>query len=248
MKRKALLIGPKYFASPLLGVQNDMFEWKKFLKSSTGGGWYDEEILEVVSNGKNLSKELFFYALSEAHEADYIFIAFSGHGKMCQRDNMYLSVEETCIYINDNDYIFEHDMIPKGYKKRCTIILDCCRNREAETYGLIKEAIDESVANLTRSRQIFDLVLGLTEYGLTKVYSTQPNHDAQDRYSFTHYLIKSAIGLAANKKNSMVTLREAVLSANELIKDYGQQAVYDAGRRLFHVPFAISNNHDNALY
>ena len=243
MKRKALLIGPEYSDSPLTGVQNDISEWKRFLKSSIGGGWYDEEILVAPYNGTYLSKELFFTLLCKVHEADYIFIAFSGHGTMRPVYNKFLSIEEsqTYIYINDNDCICEWELIPKGKDKRCTIILDCCRTIEAETNGLIKEASVESVSNLESSRKKFDYFLTLTEYGLTKVYSTQPNHMARDKYSFTHYLINSAKNLAVNNKINMITLGEAVLSANIQLKKYGQEAVYDAGRRLFHVPFAISN-------
>ena len=247
MKRIALLIGPNYQDLP--GVRADIDAWKIFLTSPIGGGWYNNEIIDVseILSDNKLSLKTLEPFLNQAGEADYCFIAFSGHGGIYDtRREPILGNAETFIYLNDEDVpVSEYEVIPNGKCKRITLILDCCRTLDKNIVGFAqKKASLESreIMPKIRARIVFDMALEQCEYGLTQIYSVHPMEEADDKNSFSRLMMKaSENAINSNPNVNIITLKEATGLAIPLLrmKRVFQTPVYNGGRRRFHFPFAI---------
>lgn len=245
MKRKALLIGPNFQDLP--GVKADMNVWRSFLTSSYGGAWNPAEICdtsEVITEGI-LTWDRLQPLVQDAFSADYIFIAFSGHGGTYnQREDKY-GLPVTYIYLNDYERVPEFYFVPTEYGKRCTLILDCCRKPdEGIPLTKVASAINESALLLAKAmaRKCFDDALGVCEYGLTRIYSTKLNEAAADIHSFSRCMISGAKSfMSLSTDNSVLSLKEATQIAGEVLKEHheSQIPVYNAGRRRNHFPFAV---------
>ena len=244
MKRRALLIGPNFQDLP--GVKVDMNAWHSFLTSPLGGAWSETEICDAseLISGQALTRQALRPLVQEAWCADYIFIAFSGHGGTYRREMDAYNLPETYIFLNDEDCISERELIPKAYGKRCTILLDCCRTPDNNIPN-IKTAsrIDESAQLLAKAlaRKCFDDELAKCEFGLTRIYSTAPGYAAADVSSFTQCMIAMAKSFLENSDRQIITLKEATALASVMLKlIHGTQIpVYTAGRRHYHFPFAV---------
>lgn len=244
MKRRALLIGPDFQDLP--GVKADINAWHSFLTSPMGGAWGEAEICDTskVISGQVLTWQELDPLVQQAFCADYIFIVFSGHGGTYRKEMDAYNLPETYIYLNDKECISERKLIPKGYGKRCTVLLDCCRTPDNNIPN-IKTAsrIDESAQLLAKAlaRKCFDDELAKCEFGLTRIYSTAPGYAAADTPSFTQCMIARAKEVLLLSDKQVLTLREATALASELLeREHGVQIpVYNAGRRLHHFPFAV---------
>jgi hypothetical protein len=110
----------------------------------------------------------------------------------------------------------------------------------------VASAINESAILLAKAmaRKCFDEVLAQCEFGLTCIYSTQPDHAATDIRSFTRCMISGVKDiLLSNSDRQVINLKEATVLAIEILKNYHIQQipVYNAGRRRNHFPFAVNS-------
>ena len=83
MKRKALLFGNTTAA----GAQNDLLNWKTFLKSGRGGAWQDYEI-QILSNP---SKTYLQAWLKIIKDGDYDFVDYESYDD--EKDNIIHDVD-----------------------------------------------------------------------------------------------------------------------------------------------------------
>ncbi len=114
MRRKALLIGN---TSGLQGVQVDIARFSTFLKSNSGGAWYDSEI-DVLENAR---KSVLLQKIDELkrQEPDYLVVLFSGHGGQLLR--------QTVLEINGAGESIEEDQLRKMAERQLNVY-DCCRS------------------------------------------------------------------------------------------------------------------------
>lgn len=240
MNRKAILIGLNC-DSCIPGVKMDLDAWKDYLISPLGGAWNHDEIIEM-ENAR--TEEDIIEAVKTGENADYAFIAFSGHGGIYEQKRNILGLPETFIYLNEHTVLSEYKLNPGRNCKRCTIILDCCRTVIKESYfnkkAFAQEAYDDNIR--LRSRNLFDRQLNLSDKGCVKVYATEIGYSAADNPSFSRVLINSSKKHMEKSKSSVLYLNNAVEYAKEVMLKYTPQQIpqYRGGRRLNHYPFAVN--------
>jgi len=128
MKRKAIIIANA--ADDLSGVDTDLNNIQSFLKSTSGGVWYSEEI--SVYRNPSLSvmlKEL----IRIRGRYDFLIVFFSGHGGRTST--------ETAICLNDNDELLLESQL-SGLSARQINIFDCCRTRISDV--MLESAFSKS--------------------------------------------------------------------------------------------------------
>jgi hypothetical protein len=229
MKRLAFLIGGTYRTSDndLPGVVADIRAWKKFLSSSFGGSWTDDEIIDL--SGKD--KAAISVELGRGAGVDYSLVCFSGHGCLV-KDRFGFSV--TKVLITDRDEMLEYELNPES--PWCTMVFDCCRKLPTEEkVAFANETITTPWIDDTRTR--FEEELRKCERGLVKVFAADVGEAAADNRSFSRVLISVAQNLD-NYSDGVLRINKAVQLAGEAMPKQ-QNPVYEGGRRLRHFPFAV---------
>ena len=127
MKRKAFLFGNTTAA----GAQNDLLNWKSFLKSGRGGAWEDYEI-QILSNPSKAYLQAWLKIIKDG-DYDFVLVAYAGHGGW---------ERSTILEINpDGETINEVEL--KGLAPREILSLDCCRGT-GEATQIVDEALEKS--------------------------------------------------------------------------------------------------------
>lgn len=146
MKRKALIIGTPgdgVYNKELPGVDIDLANYRRYLRSPLGGAWFDVEIVVMHSPTSQQIQE----ELNTLREVDYAFVSFSGHG------GYNTSTRSTHLELGLTDS-FDSRLMKIGARKQ-TVVLDCCR--ELYTPKLLKSLIEraslESLATELDPRQ-----------------------------------------------------------------------------------------------
>ena len=134
MKRHALLIANADAA----GAQNDINNWKKFLRSGVGGAWHENEI-QVLTNPSKAYLEVTLYLTKDANY-DFVIVVYAGHGGW-ERTTI-LEINSKGETINETDL--------KGSAPREILSLDCCRATSTVTDNL-NEAQLKMFSETTRS-------------------------------------------------------------------------------------------------
>jgi hypothetical protein len=238
--RRALLIGNSggYRNLHLLnGVKIDLDNYRNFLTSKAGGQWYNHEITTLVDPDENTVLK----AVQQSN-ADYSFIAFSGHGFI----NSYTASDYVCL--KDKDLSTGKLVSPSAKQ---TIVIDACRE-------IITEVPEDltKVFSLNESRQfegintreLFDEAIQSMPSGVLVVYSTQPNESAgDDDYKgghFTYSFIQAGRNWwnAPNNKG-ILRIDIAVTEAEKIMKSKfittQSPAMGGQVRRLTFPPFAF---------
>jgi hypothetical protein len=115
MRRHALLFGNTH---ALAGVKPDIRKFDSFLRSETGGLWYDAEIETCF----DITRSDLMSRLDRIKklDLDYLIILFSGHGGQKR---------ETEIELNkQGERVSTSELL--GYAARQLTIFDCCRSYE----------------------------------------------------------------------------------------------------------------------
>lgn len=134
MNKKILLIGNN---DGLPGVKVDLENYKKYFKSSIGGQWNDNEIIEKLNPKKD---NLISYLNTLKNEnLDYLIIIFSGHGGMKR---------ETILELNSEGENFSESRFNSIAIRQVTI-LDCCR--------VSLQSINENISNLRLTKAFTDI-------------------------------------------------------------------------------------------
>lgn len=112
MKRKAILIGN---TGGLSGVALDVERMAGFLKSRTGGAWFENEI-ETFMNPRKADLQSSLQRI-KAQAPDYLVLLFSGHGA---------HEGQTILQLNGNGEAIEESALLKLAPRQLSIF-DCCR-------------------------------------------------------------------------------------------------------------------------
>lgn len=119
MSRYAIIIESSNVAgkTDLPGARKDFFKWKAFLQSNLGGAWNESEICEFHKPRRSeIVVEL------REHAGDYVFLAFSGHGREITHTDGTVSIQ---VLLNESDkYVDINDIRPHHGG---TAIFDSCR-------------------------------------------------------------------------------------------------------------------------
>ena len=240
MKRYAILIqAPLSGRDELSGVSADIWGWKNFLMSLSGGAWNKDEIVILT----NPSKAILDSALILAKYSDFSLVAFSGHGFAKKNALGFL---ETFVYINDskdNSVVSEFDLNPGT--PRCIVSLDCCRKvvtpkLTESVMADFSETVSESVRSKYRAE--YERQILMCEKGCTRLYSASLDESASDQPSFTQIMMNYAQKWSADNPRKSMNVRDimqitaGLMIANGLKK---QTPVYNGGRRLNHFPFIV---------
>jgi len=240
INRKAVLIGNSggYRSLKLLkGVKIDIENYQTFLKSSSGGQWYENEIITL----NEPDSERLINTIANI-KSDYCFVAFCGHGQI----NSFTKQDYICL--KDQD-VYINNLVSKS--DRQTIVLDVCRNIETNLPEIDSTFLTENLPILNESnttRNIYDNAIEKTPKGIILVYSTLPfesgSEDIKRGGHFTYSLIKAGYEWGANKKNGILSLDLAIEMSELIMKNTftsNQKPIMGGQvRRLTFPPFACS--------
>ena len=180
MKRHALLIGYSGWdikgTEPLEGVSRDLQNYKDFLMSPNGGGWYENEITILQDESFRAIKVAILQRKAESN--DIIFTVFSGHGD-------YDDIENYCrrFEVSKNETILEKDLL--GLSKKQILICDSCsglRSKEimTEAKNVINSSIHENEYLIKKAREKYErLCLSCPEQTL-RFYAAEVGTFAED--------------------------------------------------------------------
>ena len=129
-KRKAILVYPKNsgFVMPLSGPENDVANWRKFLTSSLGGAWEDQEI--EVLNVSNAAEIIHCLTNNFEGKYDYVFFAFFGHGAF-DESNVGNNSKGDFLYCSSFSAIYLDNIksLLQDLADRALLFVDCCRSK-----------------------------------------------------------------------------------------------------------------------
>lgn len=251
MTRHAFIIGSPNCPGQkqLPGARQDVETWNTFLTSPEGGAWKMSEITSLLDPSKATAEvEL---VKNRGITIDYALLAFAGHGECVQTHagreaRLFLSSEA-------NGYLTEKTFTL--FAKRELLILDACREFRDERLILANFAKAALLCNeqmlsetnrfqrLVLSRKLFDEAIAANPLGRSMVYSCEVNELCADRPSFTQILIDEATEkVTADTLARVATIQEVFPLAENVVTTakQPQHPVYEAGRRITHLPFAVS--------
>lgn len=249
MKRRAILIEAANLKgqNPLPGAEVDVKNYTKYLCSLQGGYWHPSEITPLSKP----SKQSLISAIRKAElEAEYLFLAFSGHGytKRANPSTFPAPTEKqlTMLCINDSEEISIAEINPTI---KNLIIADSCRTIEIiEKAVSFTEALQASqrFINIEQiSRSIFDQAVINAEAGQIIAYSCGINESAGEDKNrggyFSAAMMECGLNLAASGSQRAVSAMETFELAKKVVKNQAaqQNPEYSAGRRIRHFPFAV---------
>jgi len=248
MIRRAILIEAANLKgqNPLPGAEADIRNYKRFLCSIRGGFWFETEIYSL---SKPTKRHLLDEIQKAEKEADYLFLAFSGHGFMKRvGNNMYLpptEKERTMLCINDTENISIAEINPtvKNF-----IIADSCRGiEEMEKAFAFVAAMTESVRKTTesQSRILFDAAVTSAEAGQIVAYSCGINEAAGEDKNrggyFSAAMIECGREMSRSGIQRAISTKDVFDCAFRKVKTQAaqQNPEFSAGRRLRYFPFAV---------
>lgn len=249
VKRRAIIIEAANLKgqNPLPGAEVDLKNYQRYLCSIEGGYWYPAEITPLSKPSK---KALLDEIRKAEREAEYLFIAFSGHG-YTKRANPYAFPQPTVnqltmLCINDTEEIALAEINPtiKNF-----IIADSCRTIEqVQKFADFAEALQASYrfTNTEQSaRTIFDNAVINAEAGQIIAYSCGINESAGEDKNrggyFSAAMMEFGLGQASRGFQRAISTAETFEQARLIVKSQAaqQNPEYSAGRRLRHFPFAV---------
>lgn len=206
MLRKALIIGSPDNNIP--GVYADMENYRAFLKSFSGGAWYDNEIVTLESP----TKAQIDMQLNALKTADYSFLVFAGHGGYSP------SKRATLLEINPNTQLDENEL-KIGAPKR-TVILDSCRVLIRETVNFAEAVLRSSYAmdsyrDPASTRRFFEKSIDACPPGIAVMYGCSIGETAGDikgvggRYSSTLLEVVTDWGSGHGQQNTVLSVSDA---------------------------------------
>jgi hypothetical protein len=248
MKRRAIIIEAANLKghTPLPGAEVDVKNFQKYLCSVEGGLWY---LSEIIPLSKPRKVDLLTAIRNAEREADYLFVAFSGHG-YTKKANPYVFPQPTVnqltmLCINDTDEISLADINPsiKNF-----IIADSCRTIEMVQKSMITESLQASYrfTNAEQSaRNLFDNAVTNAEAGQIIAYSCGINEGAGEDKNrggyFSAAMMEAGIGQASGGMQRAISTSEVFDQAKLIVKRQAaqQNPEYSPGRRIRHFPFAV---------
>lgn len=213
IKRKALIIYCTDTSSgELSGPTADNCAIRSYLKSDTGGKWYDDEIISL----HNPNVEEVKYTIKTGFVGvDYSFVVFSGHGCIFKDNNLQY------IEVIDGDIALSNLITAAP---RQTLVIDACRGYFS---GPLTERMIKSFSVQTSSsdiRRTFNKAVMEAEKGLSILYSASEDESSVDTskggayiYSLVHVCKKW--GSNPDNGNYLLDVREAHIRASKYMKN-----------------------------
>lgn len=249
MKRRAIIIEAANLKGqdPLPGAEVDLKNYQRYLCSIEGGYWYQSEITPLSKP----SKQMLLGEIRKAErEAEYLFVAFSGHG-YTKHANPYLFPQPTVnqltmLCINDTEEIALSEINPaiKNF-----IIADSCRTIERleKAYAAFADFVSEAALSDREryARMLFDNAVINAESGQIIAYSCGINESAGEDKNrggyFSAAMMEAGMGLASGGTQRSISASETFEQARVIVKRQAaqQNPEYSAGRRYRHFPFAV---------
>ena len=235
MTRKALIIGnpgEKEAENYCPGVLKDVDNFKTYLQSPKGGGWYANEILTLMRPNKiTLNMKL-----QSLNGIDYTFIAFCGHG--------YSWCEETMLELSKGNEINANELKANASKR--TIILDSCRMEEYQRdFTLEHRALSESAqADATNAISRRIAVMRCAN-GIVLINSCAYNETATDLdkygglYSYNYIKYVLEYPLPNDKYLSVVSVHNTVSEIVKKKSEGNQNPTIEKPRSSPYFPFAV---------
>lgn len=194
--RRALLIsnpGESGAENYCKGVYADMRNYDRFLNDAHGGWWFSNEIVTRDRPSKDEVRRL----VKELSVADYLFIAFAGHGWFSSKDNA------TVLTLRKGEELSSLELLV-GRAKR-TLILDCCR--EIYNDSALEESVEQRKMALARAEvkrmPVGRLCRSLFDEGIVKagdepiiLHSSMPAEKSGDDELVGGHYTSSVIGSA----------------------------------------------------
>jgi hypothetical protein len=238
MTRRALILFCTDTESGHLdGPEYDNANYRDFLTSNLGGGWYDNEILSI----KNPTALKVHNAVTQFLKgADYTFIIFSGHGYLNTADNNRQYLE-----------LLDKDISILGLRTKAlrqTLIIDACRGYHTPKQAIIKGFSDtyENFEGTSSTRRIFETAIARAESGWTILFAASKSQTALDTGGGGAYLLSllkfAEIWGDKDKKNNILPLNVTHKKAKEyLLRNFDtiQVPAMNTEKRLTHFPFAV---------
>lgn len=201
MKRSVLLIGSPLSGDNFLkGVDVDITNFYRYVTSSIGGAYLEEEIIYLkhpkVSDVK--------YALSRIRNSDIATIYFSGHGARAGNKDF--------ICLNHKEYFPVTSLITNS--KRHLIFIDACRTPMDSFIGdvMVGAGYDFSMENPGLARRLHCQYIQEAALGGAVVFGTaanQPSYDSESGGIYTNSLMATLYNWSNKHMQKMITVRSA---------------------------------------
>ena len=237
LKRRCLLIGAP--DTILRGVQKDIDSMYRFLRSTAGGAWEDNEITKIENPPKSDLQQL----LQKNVYYDFVFIFFSGHGGTSVVD------ESGYVNINADEKIRVAEFVNKADKE--IVIIDSCRSYTTEVtekMAKYEKLAEDHLRNYYR--QLYDGEINKAEKGFLILYASSLGETANETNEggiFTQSLIGGALSSITNRAGiyriyKIFSIKEAFLLAYKIVTgNYKSQhpSIEGSVRRNYWFPFAL---------
>ncbi|MFN8337162.1 MAG: caspase family protein [Cyclobacteriaceae bacterium] len=235
--RKAILIGcpgDGITSRFLGGVAKDLRNMKKFVMSTKGGSFKEDEVVTFMDPTVNI-----LLANIQAVRADYVLVYFSGHG-FTRFD------KKRMVALRDGNIA---DVNLLNSSPRQLVIVDACRTQQ-QIPGLSGLSIESETGidhyDGASTYDYFSELIALSPEGKLIVHATQHGKASIDNSSygglFTQSLLHVSNRMNADQVHAPCTVQQVLAHVPGVIKlNGGNQVpaiVYSTGN--FKVPFALS--------
>jgi hypothetical protein len=235
--RKAILIGcpgDGITSRYLGGVEKDLRNMKKFVMSTKGGSFDEDEVVTLLNPTVNL-----VLTKIQALRADYVLVYFSGHG-FTRLD------KRRMIALRDGNIT---DLELLNSSPRQLVLVDACRTQQ-QISGLSGIPIDNESAidhfDEASTHDYFSELIALSSVGKLIVHATQHGKASIDNSArgglFTQALLHVSNRMNADQAHAPCTVQQILTHVPAVIKRNGgtqvPAIVYSTGQLT--VPFALS--------
>lgn len=190
MKRHALLLGYSGGGSSgesfLSGVSQDLKNYKNFLMSSRGGGWFDTEITVLENTSKTELQKILTKIKNEQYNIS--IVVFSGHGDF---ENKYNNCRELLIN-SKKETILEKELY--GLSSKEILICDCCASyrytRDFSEDKSIRMILNEDTSKKKLAREKYETLIIKCPNQKLRFYAAKPGNTASDTEKGGLYMVK----------------------------------------------------------
>lgn len=207
MQKRILIIGNNH---GLPGVKVDIEKYKSFFKSSYGGSWRDDEIIEKL----NVSKAELLAELARIKGTlNYLIVIFSGHGGQERETMLELNSKGECIG--------ESDLTNLAYRQ--LNIYDCCRSFPEIVTESFKAQLRAKLFSIVNTRQKFEERIMAAEHQQVSLYACSIGEYANDTNEGGAYS-KNLISAARNIDEEFMLVGTAHMNASiETTREFPEQ-------------------------
>jgi hypothetical protein len=229
-RKAVLIVSPGKGNNFLPGAKKDPINVKEFLKSESGGAWYDEEI--VILNDPS------YFEVQQTVDgaiADYVFVYYSGHGYTDAEKNRMLCLRD--YNISDTTLL--------NASPRQLVVIDACRNFAGEGLGeIIFPEPEFYYFEGSPARDIFTTYIENSPVGKLIVHGTRSGHYSYDSPTggmFTSALLSVSARINAPVTYLPATIKSVLSHVPSVLEEKGNSQrpsiAYQLGNMT--VPFAI---------